>query len=567
MPVFNPGAAFRTVHYARLAKPCELVSLNGLEEAYDKGQTGDFSLAERRLGGLGEDAGPEVRAWAMAIRAQRWHAEPGKGELPNVGAVAELANGSATQARPLGLACAEGARAAVLRHDLTALDEWVELLEKFSGDAVVDAWVAVYRAWRAVASGDAEDAARCVEIAGTTATRAGSAAAVIEAAVVKALSAELAGDLDKATASARRAVRMARVEDLPQWQYMASLVLARVRRLLGMPHLAGRILRPLLGVAPPQWRGWIAWEAAMAGAMQLVPEIDLDDVSDPRGEARALGAFLLTATGGQPAPFHEASKRLQESSIVWGSRQHDAKLALVAVDARLPLHESSEEFRAWYLGHTDAPPAAIKGLCIDVVSNPADPGPAAFVVARPDRTTRRIAGLGESVVQTDARIERVRGKAERGPMTLAATALAGKAGVAREDLFRAVYGFEYDPDVNRGLINVLVHRVRKLTDGLGKFELVNGHRYVLTLTKSVVIPDPRCEHGLEDVMLRALARLGAQTAQSAAAGVGVPLRTAQRALARLVENGALVTDQDPNDARLLRYLVEDTTFSEPTKWS
>src|SRR4029453_533046 len=103
---------------------------------------------------------------------------------------------------------------------------------------------------------------------------------VIEAASLRALALSGSGNLEEATRISRRASRMARTESIPQQEYFANLVLARLRRLNGQTHLATRILQSLLRMASPLWRPWLGWELVMAGAEEL--EKSLTDVFECR---------------------------------------------------------------------------------------------------------------------------------------------------------------------------------------------------------------------------------------------------------------------------------------------
>lgn len=535
--------------------------------AYELATTGDFRASARciaRLEGLGE---AEASAWVHALRAQRWHAEPEQGAMPAREAIASfLEQGKGAQAAA-ALACAEAARRCVLTHQPVELEKWVELerrLAEAAGDTHALGWLTVGEAWLDVARGASDRAEGLAQDATTWASEHGIAPVVIESTVIRALCAESRGDTDEATNLARRAMRMARAEDLPQWQYLASLVLARIRRLNGMPHLTARILTPLLQVAPRHWHGWITWEALMAGAFSVNEGVVLDDVNDPGQEVRTLRDFLDAAVAGDSPRFRGAAATLSAINAPWLSRMHDAKLALVAVDAGQELDDTPEPLRAWFVGQSTIPPGELEGLCLDLLSNPSDPGPAACVVAGPGITARRVAGVGEKVSDMDHRVGRVRGKAERTPKALAAMALAGTEGIAREDLFRSVYGFEFREELHRSLIHKLTQRAREAVEGFGEVRLDPDNRFFLELTGAVLIPDPRCERSLDELMLQAIAPAGGQSAQDAADGVGVPLRTAQAALKRLVESGALVMEKQ---GRKVSYRVEDTTFSEPTKWS
>jgi hypothetical protein len=139
--------------------------------------------------------------------------------------------------------------------------------------------------------------------------------------------------------------------------------------------------------------------------------------------------------------------------------------------------------------------------------------------------------------------------------------LAGPAGIAREDLFRRVYGFTFKQVTHQGVLDVLVHRVRAL---LGESATLDRSvRTIAAVARApLAVPEGASAQPLEDRVLRALAERGGLGAREAAEAIGIPLRTVQAALARLVEEGACLTERR---GRAVAYRVEDTTFSEPTR--
>jgi len=67
--------------------------------------------------------------------------------------------------------------------------------------------------------------------------------------------------------------------------------------------------------------------------------------------------------------------------------------------------------------------------------------------------------------------------------------------------------------------------------------------------------------GIPDPVLRALATLGATSANATADALRMPLRTVQAVLQQLVAEGACSIERD---GRHVAYRIEDTTFSEAT---
>ncbi len=536
--------------------------------AYDDATRGDFRSSIELLSSLRTSEPAVAQAWAVVLDAQHWHAEPDAGRMPESQDCAHFREADTAAREAAALACVEGAKSAVLGHDVEQLRGWTDLaagLAKGCESSWLSCWITLIKAWLALAEGDAGGAAQLARQANAVASENHIAPARIEATVIQAYAAERQGDLEQATSAARTAVRMARTEDVPQWQYLAGVALARMRRLSGMPHLTARILRPMLKVAPRSWHAWIAWEALMAGALSLGEGVELSDADDPAGSTRALQRALKSAESGDVEGFASAAASLDDTAR-WSSHAEDADLVLLALDATRPLPNGSP-LEAWCVSHEPTPPDAIRGLCIDLATDPGDPGPAAFVIAGPGgprgyHTPRRIAGLAEPLLSGEAKIERIRGKFERNLTTLATIALAGPAGIDRAELFRMVYGFEYEPEPYRGLVNSLIHRARQVLGEHGSL-ITEGDVYRLEFNHALVIPDPRVGQSVEELVLRVIARTNASTTKTTAENLGAPLRTIQRAVKRLVDDGGLVAERD---GKLFLYDVEDTTFSEPTKW-
>lgn len=537
--------------------------------AYDGATRGDFRSSLEVLPVLRASETQGAEGWALVLEAQRWHAEPDAARMPELQDCAQFAEADLATREAAALACVEGAKRAVLGHDVEQLRGWVDLASSLAEGADgsrLSCWIAINKAWLALGEGDAESVTRLAQEASELASENNIAPARIEATVIQAYAAERQGDVAQATSLARTAVRMARTEDLPQWQYLAGVALARMRRLNGTSHLTARILRPMLKVAPRPWHAWIAWEALMAGALSLGESIELSDQEDPAGSTRDLQRLLKSAVGGDIQAFESAAANLAQLDG-WKSRVDDAQLVLLALDATQPLPDHGSPLGGWSSWRESAPPAAIRGLCIDLNTDPGDPGPAAFVIAGPRDsdgclTPRRIAGLAEPLLSREARIERIKGKFERNLTTLATIALSGTAGIDKAELFRSVYGFEYEPEPYRGLFNSLIHRARQVLGEHGSL-VTEGDVCRLDLAHTLVIPDPRCGQSVEDLVLRVIARTNASTTKDTSENLGAPLRTVQRAIRRLVDDGSLVAERD---GKLFYYHVEDTTFSEPTKW-
>lgn len=110
---------------------------------------------------------------------------------------------------------------------------------------------------------------------------------------------------------------------------------------------------------------------------------------------------------------------------------------------------------------------------------------------------------------------------------------------------------------------MLYHRMRERLSTSATLVREDGELRI-ELHRGLAVPDPRWAPAPENAVLTALARLGAATAQEAAAALGLPLRTAQHVLRTLAKDGVCRIHRE---GRKMRYAVEDTTFAEPTQRS
>ena len=327
---------------------------------------------------------------------------------------------------------------------------------------------------------------------------------LVELHALRALHALNAGRVDDALAIARRASRMAASESILQGEYLANLVLARVRRHAGMAHYAIRVLGALDSVVPRMWKRWIEVELALAGARPL------EDV--PRG---------FDQIGTEAATL----------------------LALGDIDAGEIAPAST-----WLRGESHEVPFGLR-------SPSDDPLCLALVVAR-GRSARRVLGSG---VPTDCMRIEASPKARRLHESMCIVLL--RPGIPEAQLFEAVYGYPPEDLGHDGVLRGLLHRIRKALEGLGTLERDEG-RLTIVAETCFAVPDPRCETSLDDRILTFLAaRDGRATAKDVAQAMQIPLRTVQRKLGRLVEDGACSAEKD---RKRTEYVVEDTTFSEPT---
>lgn len=413
-------------------------------------------------------------------------------------------------------------------------------------------------AWARYCAGEwvaARDAAEALE---ADARGDGDAAIVVEAAALRALAEASNGDLESATNLARRASRMGRTEAIFEPECLAHLVLARVRRLTGYPHLATRILRTLWARTPSRFYAWLSWELWMAGAREdglLLPGAER---AFPRA-AEALHALLRAADAGDAKAYASAASALEANAVPPFADEITALL-----DANDPARTpAAPDVAAWCAGRAHDAPSALHGLVTRDGAAPEDESAIAYVVAAPGQPARRVTRLGWALVDTaDATaLPQSRRKQGRNETIAAALALAGPEGLPEAELFEMAYEFAYVPETHASSFGVALHRARKY---LGETATVQheGARVAMTVNQPLLIPDPRCKKPLSDKLLCAIADQRGASPRDIAQAVGVSLRVAQATLASLSAEGSC---QATKQGRELVYVVEDTTFSEPTR--
>lgn len=449
---------------------------------------------------------------------------------------------------------------AVARLDGAWVRAWAERAERLREGAgeIAQVEAGSLAAWARFTAGDAMgDTARALEV---RAARLGLADVVVDLAALSALSALGAHDLEAATKAARRASRMARTEALPQSEYLAHLVLARVRRFEGRPHLCTRIATALARVAPPAFRGWLALELALAGALY--------DASAARAGGTGCGldaaSSILDALGacaaGQRGGLEVGLERARSALAGFGGLAQELEPLAIAVDPSHPV-PAAGALADFLLGRTDAAPGPLAGLL--AVPRAGEPAGAVRVVAGLG-TPRRVLGLGLGLAPTPIEeLGRQSGaRQHRRESMLAVLALAGEAGLLREELFRAVWGFAFAPHLHQGVLDVALHRMRGALGSAAELVRTSTDRLVLRPLRPFAVTDPRVERPLDDRVLSLVAARGGTRARELAGDLDVPLRTVQAALARLEEDGACVRE---GDGARVSYRVEDTTFREPTR--
>ena len=370
---------------------------------------------------------------------------------------------------------------------------------------------------------------------------------VIESVAVRALACAQLGDLELGTQLARRASRMARTEGLPQPEYLANAVLARVRRLSGKPHLAVRILSSLLRVAPAPWRNWLAWELAVAGG-----------VSSLAGRpAENIGALVSLTAAGDRASAEAALERVLHETR--GALLHRELHDLGVLLGLRHLSAGSTLAQAWALGARDGvPPHGLHGVCGVHPDRTLREEPV-WVVVAPRGGGRRVLSPALGLAADVQMLWPGKRRQARTDGALCALALAGQP-IEELSFFELLYGFPYQAALHHGARDTLYYRMRERLAGHGEF-LREGGGVSVAVAGPLAIPDSRCSPPPEHSLLAILAQRGETSVRDAADALQIPLRTAQHALKALAADGVCRAEKQ---GRELRYRLEDTTYSEPT---
>jgi hypothetical protein len=532
---------------------------------------GEVSAVAGALTLLGDCQPAVAVAWRAVLEAAAWMLDPEHAPEPALEAIRGLVDAEPHARELAALALTHLERQALVSFDAARLDSLVALHERLlsglSAGESAGLWLEAGRGWRALARGKVEGLEERAQTLEKHALASRIAPLVIDASVQQALAATLAGDVENATAVARRASRMARTEALPEQEFLANLTLARARRLSRHAHLAIRILTTLERVIVPHFDGWLAWELLMAGDVEV--SAGLLARSPAKGPAlraaRSLLAIEQAALAGERGAFEAALHALVDHTRGVTFVEREVGLLVAALDYRAPLADSSPELVRFCNGQDVLPPPELHGLCLRAERRnaAADEIAEAYVLCRPDVPPRRVLGLGAKVVDLPgtARLALTRRHQARVEIMAAVLAAAGAEGIGYVEGFEQAYEITYEQELHRGAFEVLLHRVRAHLEGVAELERNDRVLRIVPRTP-LLVPDPRCTRHVHDRLLRVLARQGRATAVGAAQEVGLSLRAVQGALKALIEEGVCVSEKD---GRQVVYFVEDTTFSEPTQ--
>ena len=389
----------------------------------------------------------------------------------------------------------------------------------------------------------------------TDAARARRAGTVLEMAALRGLVLLSSGQLGEAVAAGRRASRMARTEALRQQEYLANVILARIRRASQRPHLALRILFALRAAVSDPWRDWVDSELLLSGGR----------IDEGSGRVAGWRTAIAAACAGERGVFVRGLDRLATdpgSTLV----REDAAVLRCIVDPEFDPDRGPHGAAAWRRTETDLAPGGLHAVAdaaeeIEAGGAGEPPRAAAHVLLYPDGRATRISSLGLGLIGAPW-IAQSTGKRRGGrlPAALPVLAAAGSNGLAAEALFAEVYGFRFKKVLHENALGILLHRVRAALDPAARLER-GGGRVRLETSTILAVPDARCDRPVEDRLLRLLGQRRGTSAREAAKALGVPLRSAQAVLKELVEDGSCLRD---GAGRTTTYLIEDTTFREPT---
>ena len=494
--------------------------------------------------GRDADAGQKIDAWESASDEPRrvW-----RSNLLLQRAVLRGPGASVDTALDHPIARKLVVRSAIARWDISLLRH---VLGSWESDTIerrlATAWL--HAMWLARASSPT-----AIERLAQDARGAGLAGAAIEAQSLVAFDALARGDLERATESARRASRMARVEGLLYPEILANLVLARVRRHQNAPHLAVRILNAVARHAPPLWDDWIAWELTLSGLPRAATQ------TGPLAKMRNGLTRVVEAL----ATDEPSTSTLSE--LLRTAREADHKTIASDLERLLVVTTSADaadtDALAWRRGERDAPPAGTAGL-VFLRSFGDDESSASYVLVSPNDNARRVAAPRVAAIakQTGATVL----GADQKPHARLDTGLAmlafRPAGFGIAEYVTKLFGYPYEHDLHAAIVNSHVHRLRARVGSSAEIAR-DGDRITMNVFGPTLVRDPRSQESVTGRALRALARPGGMTAKDLARELHVPLRTIQRVVGELVEDETLSSAQR---GRTVVYRVEDTTFSEAT---
>lgn len=512
------------------------------EEAYHTALSGNYSPLVELERAFANASGKTERAWhaaavaGLSLVTDRHALDPA--------AVDPVAGASDELRAILSRACVDGALLAWLELD-TARLEGFRAVQARLGDVPQTAAL-----FGDLLSGHHASAlTRAHQVAGSTSTPT-HAVAKLDATAVEALVLLSQHNWDEATHVARRASRMAGTEGILQREYLANLVLARVRRRSGRPHAAARIIEALTRVVPPPWRAWLGWEGSLCGGNR-------SGAVDPNAWSHHLLRIFDAAERGDLRALARSRQAVESSVTAWADLREETQELTAAIDPTVP----DEDLDPWLRGASEDTPPTVRGLLVPELDALGHETAGVVVCVGHGRTARRLLRCGLPLLPKSHAPLPYNLKASRTFTALASLALAGPQGLGDAELFAAVYGFGFVPRKHQGSLRTLIYRMRAETENRAAIDRSDGRCTLIPLAP-LSFPDPRCTPDLEEMILHALAtRETNVTARDLARTLSVPIRTIQRTVSGLVDLGCC---EQVQRGRNTFYRMEDTTFFEPT---
>lgn len=520
-----------------------------LLNAFRAAELGDFDVLLGAKTQLARRSDPVALAWLWSFDALHRMSTARAGNAIDVQLPDSVWHAGSQVRLAASYGCRQLQLQSLLHFQQERLRHWSDQLRQLSVEAPEprqQAWLLMSQVWLALMADRLDEAAVKTKALSGLVTEHKLADGTVEVTTQRALLHARRGELSEATALARRASRMARTEGILQQEYLANLVLARIRRHAGRNHLAVRILSALSAVVPWPWRNWVQWESLMAGGT-VTKAVD--------GElARAAAAFVEAVDAGDQPRFRQCAQHLMQQLSGWCALEEEAHVLVEGLDAGA---SAGSTLAPWAGGRVDHAPYYVRGP-------PGGGSSLALVASWPGRAPRRILRAGEAFV-VSAGAPWIQGdprqKDNRVQTALAVLALAGADGLRASQLFELVYGFAYVQAKHENILRVLIHRSRRAVAGAADVRR-DADRLTFVPHRAVLIPDPRCAPTLEERVLDVLASFSHQaSAQDVADHLAVPVRTVRAALKALQMEGACVMDRA---GRNTSYRVEDTTFYEPS---
>lgn len=336
-------------------------------------------------------------------------------------------------------------------------------------------------------------------------------------------------DATRATELARKAVRIARSEEMIQQEYLANVVLACCRRREGRPYLAARILTELRRVSCGRWQPWIEWQHQLAdpfAATEAPRAAPLRAMRDAclQGNLEMLGTAPPLALCSTDRHEVEGLRRGLDPRVV------GEPIETLGLKGWLTAPEADESYGRWIL--------------VDPAGHQATSALALLLSDQQGYKRCPILGSGQI----------------RAAQVLAVLARRPGESLLTDEVFRAVYGFAYIPEKHSPVLRSALKRVRMQLQDLGNVDRPTPTTLRLLVTQRVSVPDPKSILTLEERILRVLSRTPASSAELASL-LRVSKRQVQNSLPDLVAQGCCSVEKE---GRAVRYNVEDTTFTVPT---